>query len=863
MKHILVRSLSFAVLLGGCASNGFAQSRIVSQREPSRDPIAKEEHDIYERGEFFRDRLLSNDVKDPDLIQQLSIAAWSGVTRTMSFKENATASWRTIGSGIAYNAGSGRVRSIAFDPLNPSGVYIAATVGGLWHTADIYADTVAWTSLTDQLPSSVVTQVVVPKQQPHTIYVGTGETYAGYTSPFGRGIYKSIDDGLTWVNVLSSERMGSTCSQLVVDETDPNVLYAAGPGSYYANSRHLDTTVAGGLFKTIDAGAHWSKLSTGDKVLPSSIAIDPVDHQRMYITGFWGEIMVSTDGGATWSKLNVPFNAAVFNPMIAIAPSAPNMLYVIAAGTVTRASAGIFSSSDFGATWTLANPTDVADGSSPQANFMRDQGEYGSTIIVDPLDSMSIYVGGIDVYSSNDGGQTLSQLSVWFDPSIYPTYTHADIHTLGLHDGILFSGNDGGVSYYSGDSGWHNNPNTTLPTLQFISADGDRAMTFLVAGAQDNGTSLTSVANPTWFETGGGDGGEVLVNEQDGSHVFRTYVYTSIYRSDDSGHFWGASDLVTNSDLISESAPFYAAYDASLDGNVVAFGGLQHVYLSQSGGDDGFPTQGTPAIGASYSMKISPRSLNNMWAGVQSAVCSSTDGGLTWIRNSLPAIGHVIGLALGENDSVVYAITSGLNLDSTKRFFVSHDGGATWSTPANIIPNIPFNSLARASYGALFIGTDQGVIVSTDGGVHWSALDQGMPRVQVMSLKVKGLNDQFLLAGTHGRGAYVLDLGQAGIAPSGITSAAALSFQLGEAFPNPSTFNAATERIVITSDGVRKACATLYDNDGRYIRTVLRSTLAKGEQIVTFDTRDLASGVYHLRVVSEGTAVVRSFSVLR
>ncbi len=816
----------------------------------------QEEREIVEREKFFRDRLLSNEIKDPDLIERLSCSSWNSMPRSTAFSENAVAAWQEIGSGISNTTASGRVRSIAFDPTNSRSVYIAATVGGLWHTDNIYADPVQWEPLSDQLPASVCTQVVIPKQQPKTIYVGTGETVAGWTASPGRGVFKSMDGGLNWKNVLSSDRMGSTCSQLVVDPVDPAVLFAAGPGEYYAYQKNIDTATVCGLFKTTDGGSHWSKIDLGPRFYPACVAIDPSDHHRIYVTGYHGEVSRSLDGGLTWLKCNVPFASSACNPMIAIAPTAPDRLYLIAADPTTMNAAGIFSSSDFGATWTMVNTADDPTPGYPTSEFLNGQGEYASAIVVDSNDSRTIYVGGRDVYGSSDGGQTLTQMSVWWANPTDTSYSHADIHALQMHDGKLFCGNDGGISFFT-DNSWHNSANLHLPTLEFIGVDADRDLTYIAGGAQDNGTSICSMQDQNWYATNGGDGGVTWISPLNSARVFGTYIGTAIYRSDDSGATW-SSWLATNQDLQNESAPFYAAYDASPDGNIVAFGGNQHVYVSLDGGNDGFAIEGTPVIGVSRCIRVSTRDPRTMWAGTTGTLYSSTDQGANWQQLSLSASGNVVGIMVGATDSELYVVFAGLSADSNQRFAKSTDAGATWTMPAKNLPNVPLHTLARSASGGLYAGTNQGVIASTDGGITWEPFGLGLPRVQVLSLKVKGANDEYLLAGTHGRGAYSIKL-----EPLGVSVHLQPSFKVDEIFPNPATAENKVVRFGMSFEHKRNASITLYDAEGRLVRVLAQGAFTVNHHAMTLETNDLPSGVYYIAIASEGEVVNKKFTIIR
>jgi photosystem II stability/assembly factor-like uncharacterized protein len=861
-------SFCFAILV--CCGFSFhdtleAQSRIVQleKHKPASKIAKREEGSAFERGKYFYDRLTSGTIKDVDSIHNIAANAYQSLNNRAAFKAEMFTTWQPIGTGLN-GACSGRVRSVAFDPSHSEVVYIAATVGGVWKTNNIDADPCVWQPLTDQLPSTVCTQIAIPTSSPETIYVGTGETYPGYDASDGRGVFKSTDGGLNWSNVLSANRMGTTCSFVTIDASHESTIFAGGPGHYHDYKHNIDTTKSAGLFRSTDAGATWTKLTPEPQCYPTTIAIDPTNSARVYVGSYYGNCFRSTDGGDTWIKFAPPFTSAVHNPVLAIAPSATNILYAAAANSVNDNSAGICSSSDYGVTWTLVNNMSDPNPESATPEYLVGQGDYGTAIVVDPTDSSTLVVGGRDIYVSADGGVKFQHLSNWFVSTNDPSYSHADVHSLVYSGTRLYCGNDGGLSLLDGYT-WYNAQNAGLPTLQFVGIESDKAFTFVLGGTQDNGTDFNSLPGSEWNEVHGGDGGHPWISPLDGGKMLSTYIYTSIYRSGDSGLTWsdvvapGFDGLVTNQDLLDESAPFYAAYDASPDGSTIAFGGNSHMYISRNSGDDGFALQGKPAIGTIRFVRVSSRDAKKMWAGTDSAIARSTDKGATWKLTRLSEPGQVLGITPGADDKTLYAIIGGISNDSNAHFQKSTDGGATWHTRATNFPRIPSHCLARAKNGALFVGNDYAVITSTDDGLTWSLLGLGMPRVQVYDLKVKGLSDEYLLAGTHGRGAYWLPL-----IPSGVATNSATNFKLGECTPNP-VMHASAAKSSIDLDLTNAANLSLgvFDELGHEIFAIARDHFAPGHHSFSIPVSQLPSGEYFVVLTTAGQGVSRKLTIVR
>jgi hypothetical protein len=138
---------------------------------------------------------------------------------------------------------SGRTNSIAFHPTDPNTFYIAAAQGGVWKTTD---GGVNWISITDNLPTLACGDIVVVQNNPNILYLGTGELNYSQDSQYGNGIYKSTDAGATWVQVAPSSLVGNRCSMMAIDQTNPNIVYAA-----------TNTSV----FKSTNAGINWTTES--------------------------------------------------------------------------------------------------------------------------------------------------------------------------------------------------------------------------------------------------------------------------------------------------------------------------------------------------------------------------------------------------------------------------------------------------------------------------------------------------------------------------------------------------------------------------------------------------------------------------
>ena len=240
-----------------------------------------------------------------------------------------------------------------------------------------------------------------------------------------------------------------------------------------------------------------------------------------------------------------------------------------------------------------------------------------------------------------------------------------------------------------------------------------------------------------------------------------------------------------------------------------------------------------------------------MWAGT-STVYSSTNQGTNWTTTSLTApAGFVTAITSDPtNKDKVFVATAGVGA-TKKHFFLSTDGGKTFTSPATNFPDVPCWSIAfNPTDNKIFVGTDKGVVYSEDGGVTWNPVMNGMPFVQVMSLKIKGSQNNILLAGTYGRGIFSLDITTLDVKQS-LTGKSSL--QLDPIQPNPVTGSEARMNFTLPTPGVVQT--TLYDMLGREVRILDKNFYDAGSHSVSFSASGLTKGTYVVGLISNGKAV--------
>ncbi len=717
--------------------------------------------------------------------------------------------WRSIGPG---NVG-GRTRAIVIDPINPDTMYAAGVTGGIWKSLDGGA---SWHATDDLLPNLAVCSLAIDPTNPSVLYAGTGEgLFGSWVRHRGMGIFKSSDAGMTWHQLpgtVDDVPVGAFyyVNKIVISPNDPDRIYAA---------------TMSGVWRSVDGGQSWTvvlrnpwvldgpagtQASQGCAVGCTDLTVRTDTDPDILFAAFGSfskdGLYRSDDGGDTWLRYTTPDRQGRMT--LAIAPSDNDRIYILMAQN-SSASLGtiysVFRSDDGGDSWT--SPLDFNHEFSPwllsyvsiatgcfvhPTNYS--QGWYDNIIAVDPVDPDVVWVGGIDLYRSDDGGATFGLAEYWFyylmeNPP--PSHMHVDQHAIVFHpdyngstNQIMYVGNDGGL-YRTANAraattdeecpiaanpgpppqiAWES-MNNGYAVTQFYHGDCARDANMFAGGAQDNGTpQVWSPATPeSWRLIYGGDGGYVAIDPTNSQRLYvETQAFPSIRVSHDGGAtFAPANDGITDTDGLFIT-PF--AMDQS-DPDVLWSGGSRPwrttngAVLWELAGPD-FPQPGTISA-----IAIAPSNSNVVYLGYDNGYIVRSTNALapspTWQTYSLGfSSGWVSSIAVDPiTPDIAYCTCSTYGVDHVLR---KPAGSSQWSpidgSGANSLPDIPCHWIAVRSCNTqqLFVGTELGVFASDDGGADWSPSNDGLAHTIVESLDFK--DDRTLVAYTHGRGAFLTRL---------------------------------------------------------------------------------------------------------
>ena len=693
-------------------------------------------------------------------------------------------------------------------PSQPNVFYVGFDNGGVWRSTDYGSN---WVPLFDEQPTGSIGAIAVAPSNPNIIYVGTG---AGIIRPdlaVGDGMYRSTDAGKTWTHL--GLRESQMIAMIDVDPKNPDRLFVAALGHPYGPNSER------GIFRSTDGGRTFEKVLYKDEYTSGNdVRIDPSNpnivyaalwqQQQSYIEGggfgaAGNGIFKSVDGGTTWKPSNEGLPSAI-QANIAIAPSNSSVLYATIAGAAPNnavtGTVGLYKSIDRGDHWFLAlNGANAPAGAQPRVMDNRPLARIGGgdlpTVTVDPNNENVVYSASTVLWRTEDGGVTWTAVRgapggddyqrVWVNPN------NPDLLLVVADQGAVISGNRG-VSW----SNWY-----TQPTAAMYHVTTDNAYPYRVCGGQqDSGSACVAsrsmdgeITFHDWHPVNIQEYGIAAPDPRDPDMVFgsqrgnvslynrltaqtsligpdmsakgpngesynrnvRTmpinwspldkdllfYASNAVWKTTDRGHSWTriSPDLTRQTWAVPATAGKYAA-------------GV------------------TPApAGSITALSPSPKNVKVIWAGTDDGYIQvTTDGGAKW-TNVTPANirpwTRIFNIEAGHFDvNTAYAAANTLRLDDLNPHFLrTHDGGKSWTEiNTGVAPGAAVNSIREdpRQKGLLYGATDTQVWVSFDDGDHWQSLRGNMPAISVRDLQLKDDESCLcsdLIAGTHGRGFWILD----------------------------------------------------------------------------------------------------------
>ena len=670
----------------------------------------------------------------------------------------------------------------------PLTYYMGTTGGGLWKTNDAGQ---RWKNISDGFfKTGSVGAVSASESNPNIIYCGMGEhAIRGVMTSYGNGVYKSTDAGKTW-NHIGLEKT-QQISRIVIHPTNPNIVFVAAQGAFAGPTKER------GIYKSVDGGKSWKNVLfvndlTGgvelsmDMNFPEIMYAAMWHHQRTpwkIISGGEGSgLYKSVDGGETWNKIHKGLPKEKGKMAITVSRSNSNKVYALIESDSNKDLGGLFVSDNSGENWNKISGD----------NRLTQRAWYYTEVFVDPNNENIVYVLSASALRSIDGGKTWELISG----------THGDYHDLWINpnnsDNMVIA-NDGGaaVSFNYGKT-WSTQSN--MPTAQIYRVNADNLFPYNLYGGQQDNTSLkiaslsigkSSISEQDWTASAGGESAFLDFDPDNPRYVFggsylgtievldmKSKVGTNIMaapiqylgreardmkylfnwnapivrsKHKPNTYYHGAQLVLKTEDMgitWDEISPDLTRNIDEKQGN----GGGP--YTNEAVGEENYGT-------LSYIVE-SPHEKDVIWTGSDDGLVYLTkDGGENWINVTPKGLKECLINAIEvspHNPATAYIATTRYKFnDKTPGLYKTTNYGKTWKNISEGIPHGAYTRVVREDTkrsDLLYAGTETGIYISWNGGTTWESFKLNLPVTPINDLMVhKG----DLLIATSGRSFWILD----------------------------------------------------------------------------------------------------------
>ncbi len=671
------------------------------------------------------------------------------------------------------------------DPLT---YYMGTTGGGVWKTQDAG---ITWANISDgYFKTGSVGAVAVSESDPNILYVGMGEhAPRGVMTSYGDGVYKSNDAGKTWRKLGLDKTY--QISRIVIHPKNPDIVLVAAQGAINGPTKER------GIYKSIDGGTTFKQvLFVNDLTGCSELSMDmhnPLTlyaamwhHQRLpwkVISGGPGSgLYKSTDGGETWTPLKNGLPKEMGKMAIAVSRANPEKVYALIESDYEKDLGGLYVSNDAGKSWSKVS----GDHRLIQRSW------YYIEVFPDPQDEHTVYVMSAPALRSIDGGKTWETIHG----------PHGDYHDLWINPNnaknmVIADDGGAGVTFNRGAS-WSTQSN--MPTAQFYRINVDNHFPYRIYAGQQDNTSVRiesmalgawGISERNWTSSAGGESAFLAFNPDDPRYVLggsylgtievldtKSNAGTKIMSSpiqylgrdgkdmkyrynwnapiiwskhEPNTFYHGAQLLLRTRDMgvtWEEVSPDLTRNEKEKQGKM---GGP---YTNEAVGAENYGT-------LAYVIE-SPHEKGVIWTGSDDGLVQLTrDGGKSWTnvtpKGLTECLVNAIDVSPHDKATAYIATTRYKFNDHTPALYKTTDYGKTWTNITKGIPQGAYTRVVREDTerkGLLYAGTETGVYISWNGGTSWQPFQLNLPITPIQDLMVK---DDDLIVATSGRSFWILD----------------------------------------------------------------------------------------------------------
>jgi photosystem II stability/assembly factor-like uncharacterized protein len=680
----------------------------------------------------------------------------------------------------------GRSGAVAGSVKNKNTFYFGATGGGVWKTIDGGNN---WKNISDKYFGGSIGAIAVAPSDETILYAGEGEnTMRGNVSEGLAGIWRSDDAGRSWRNLGLKD--GRHITNIIVHPKDPDIVWAGVMGHLFGPNKER------GIYKTMDGGKTWKQvLFINDQTGISDLVMDPGNPQTLY-AGSWRVIRTpyslesggegsglwkSTDGGETWKNISAGkgLPKGTWGIVgVAVAGSNTDKVYAL----VENEKGGLFVSNDAGESWTLQSSD----------NNIRQRAWYYTKVFVDPFNENLVYCPNVEFMVSKDGGKSFTSIrtphgdhhDLWIDPEDGKRMIVAD-------DGGAQTSFDAGANW----STYHNQP-----TVQVYRISTDNAFPYHVLGGQQDNSAFRIKSRSTGSAitasdlevAAGAESGYVVADPLNPDITYGgNYMGTLMRLDHKTGEYrminvWPVDNIGAGADAAKYRFQWNYPIFFSPHNPKRLYAAGNHLFVSENEGrsweiispdlttndKSKQASSGGPITKDNTSVEYyctiftaaeSSIEKDLLWTGSDDGLVHvSRDGGKNWENVTPAGCPKWMMWNCVETDpfkkGAAYIVGTRYKLDDfTPYMYKTEDYGKTWQRIDNGINRMHFTRCLRADKkvpGLLYCGTEYGLYISYNYGSSWQPFQLNLPIVPVTDLTIKN-ND--LIVGTQGRSIYILD----------------------------------------------------------------------------------------------------------